>query len=222
MLEVVQLGCERDDRVLFSNLSFTLSRGELLQVEGANGAGKTTLLRILSGLSRDYQGEIRWNSAKHTSHFADFRLAAFYLGHKPAVKAELTPVENLQWRARLRNEQPDPDSQLSALEQVNLAGYEHLPCGQLSAGQHRRVALADLALSQTPLWILDEPFTAIDVYGVAWLESLLGLHTGRGGMVIFTSHQSLSSTVGQFRRVRLEDYRPTAFEEADYGQEALS
>ena len=221
MLEVVHLGCERDDRVLFSNLSFTLSRGELLQVEGANGAGKTTLLRILSGLSRDYRGEVRWNSAEHSSHFADFRLAAFYLGHKAAVKAELTPLENLQWRARLRNEQPDSNHLLLALEQVNLTGYEHVSCGQLSAGQHRRVALADLALSKTPLWILDEPFTAIDVYGVAWLESLLKLHTDRGGMVIFTSHQSLSSTMGQFRRIRLEDYQLSSIEPDDFERESL-
>ena len=207
MLKVVQLDCERDDRMLFSGLSFTLSQGEILQIEGANGAGKTTLLRILSGLSGDYRGEILWDSRKLASVYAEFRLASFYLGHKPAVKAELSPVENLQWRASLRNECIEQVNLIEALEQVNLAGYEHVPCGQLSAGQHRRVALADLALSQTALWILDEPFTAIDVSGVAWLEALLNKHVSRGGIVILTSHQNLANAEGWLRKIRLEDFQ---------------
>ena len=206
MLELVKLGCARDDRTLFRNLSVKLSPGELLQIEGANGSGKTTLLRVLAGLSGDYLGKIIWKDKKLSSVYADFRLSTFYFGHKPAVKAELTPVENIAWRASLRNEPYSQQQVLAALQQVSLNGYEDTPCGQLSAGQHRRVALADLFASQSSLWILDEPFTAIDFHGVAWLETLLASHVASGGMVIITSHQSLSKLSGSHRTLRLDDY----------------
>ncbi|WP_051786209.1 cytochrome c biogenesis heme-transporting ATPase CcmA [Endozoicomonas numazuensis] len=206
MLEVAKLRCERDDRVLFSNLSIQLSPGELLQIEGCNGAGKTTLLRVLAGLSGDYRGQVIWRGQKLSRVYADFRLSTFYFGHKPAVKTELTPVENILWRSSLRNESYSEQSVFSALEHVNLAGYEDIPCGQLSAGQHRRVALADLSLSTTPLWILDEPFTAIDVDGVAWLEQRLAQHISEGGAVVMTSHQSLSKLSDRVRKLRLEAF----------------
>lgn len=206
MLEVIDLGCERDDRILFENLPIQLSSGELLQVEGPNGAGKTTLLRILAGLSSDYQGELRWNGKKMSSVYAGFRLSTFYFGHRPAIKSELTPVENMRWRARLRNDHYTDSQIANALEQVDLAGYEDVMCGQLSAGQHRRVAFADLASCSAPLWILDEPFTAIDVKGVAWLEALIAHHVRGGGMVIITSHQKLSEMSGQIKKVSLAQY----------------
>ncbi|AMO57046.1 cytochrome c biogenesis heme-transporting ATPase CcmA [Endozoicomonas montiporae] len=208
MLELVDLGCIRDDRTLFQNLSARLSPGELLQIEGANGSGKTTLLRVLAGLSGDYQGRIVWKGQTLSSIYADFRLSTFYFGHKPAIKAGLTPIENILWRASLRNECPSEQQVIEALQQVSLHGYEDTPCGQLSAGQHRRVALADLFACQSSLWILDEPFTAIDVDGVVWLESLLARHVAEGGMVIITSHQRLSDLSGGIRRIRLDDYLP--------------
>lgn len=221
MLEVVKLGCERDERVLFADLALQLSPGELLQIEGANGAGKTTLLRILAGLSGDYQGDILWKQKKLSSVYADFRLSTFYFGHKPAVKTELTPVENILWRASLRNETYSEKQIYDTLAQVNLAGYEDVPCGQLSAGQHRRVALADLASCNCPLWILDEPFTAIDVHGVAWLEEVLARHVNRGGMVIITSHQSLSELSGKVRKIRLERFNgPLTDLQDDYDEAA--
>ena len=218
MLELVKLGCARDDRSLFRNLSVKLSPGELLQIEGANGSGKTTLLRVLAGLSGDYQGNIFWKGKKLSSVYADFRLSTFYFGHKSAVKAELTPVENIVWRASLRNEQYSQQQVFAALQQVSLNGYEDTPCGQLSAGQHRRVALADLFASQSSLWILDEPFTAIDFHGVAWLETQLASHVASGGMIIITSHQSLSELSGSHRTLRLDDYSfADAIEEAIEG-----
>ncbi len=206
MLEVKQLGCDRDDRSLFDDLSFCLESGELLQIEGRNGAGKTTLIRILSGLSNEYRGDIYWNSQPLAKVYADFRLACYFLGHRPGLKLELTPLENLVWRMQIANQSPSSDVLHEALERVQLGGYEDVPCEHLSAGQLRRVALAGLLASKARLWILDEPFTAIDVDGVAWLEVLLHEHVESGGMVIITSHQKLSDRSGKLRKIRLEDY----------------
>ena len=170
MLKVVNLGCERDDRTLFASLSFVLSPGETLQVEGHNGAGKTTLLRIIAGLSQDYQGDLFWANKCLAKGYAEFRLSSYFLGHRPGLKPELTPIENLTWRHQLSGRAESlPFSE--ALSQVNLQGYEDIPCHQLSAGQQRRVALAGLLTSGASLWILDEPFTAIDAEGTAWLET---------------------------------------------------
>lgn len=207
MLEVDCLGCERDDRPLFSELSFALSPGEILQIEGRNGAGKTTLLRIIAGLSVDYSGEIFWQSCPLVDVLAEFRLSCFFLGHKPGLKLELTPVENLRWRLQVANSYPQTLKILHALEQVQLAGYEDVPCSHLSAGQLRRVALAGLLASEACLWILDEPFTAIDASGVSWLEQRLLDHVEQGGMALVTSHQLLQITAGRLRKIALEDYQ---------------
>lgn len=207
MLEVDRLGCERDDRPLFSELSFSLSPGEILQIEGRNGAGKTTLLRIIAGLSVDYSGDIFWQSQPLTDVLAEFRLSCFFLGHKPGLKLELTPVENLRWRLQLANSYPQSKKLLDTLEQVQLSGYKDTPCSDLSAGQLRRVALAGLLASEACLWILDEPFTAIDVNGVRWLEQQLLAHVEQGGMALVTSHQSLQIISGQLRKIALEDYQ---------------
>ncbi len=177
-----------------------------MQIEGANGSGKTTLLRVLAGLSGDYRGDVLWGGNKLTSVYADFRLVTFYLGHKPAIKHELTPVENMRWRASLRNESRSEQQIITALNRVGLGAFADVPCGQLSAGQHRRVALADLSITDARLWILDEPFTAIDVHGVAWLETVLANHINSAGMVIMTSHQRLSDISGSVTSVRLADF----------------
>ncbi len=179
-----------------------------MQIEGANGSGKTTLLRVLSGLSADCHGDILWHGHKLASVYAHFRLTTFYLGHKPAIKHELTPVENMYWRAILRSETRNEHQIITALEQVGLGGFADVPCGHLSAGQHRRVALADLSITGAKLWILDEPFTAIDVHGVAWLESVLANHINSEGIVVMTSHQRLSAISGPVTSVRLADFPP--------------
>lgn len=179
LLVVQGLSLERGGRELFLELSFAIHPGQLVQIDGANGAGKTSLLRILAGLSRyGFSGRVE----RHTP--------LLYLGHQPAVKALLTPRENLNWhvagQARYNNEQIE-----GALASVGLYGYEDVPSNTLSAGQHRRVNLARLYLSQCPLWLLDEPFTAIDKTGVAELEKLMLRHVERGGAVVMTSHQVL-------------------------------
>lgn len=170
---------ERGGRELFRDLSFEIGTGQLWQIEGANGAGKTSLLRILCGLSRyGFEGQV------------ERFVPLLYLGHQSAVKALLTPRENLAYHVggegRYSSEQIE-----SALARVGLYGYEDVASHTLSAGQHRRVNLARLLLSESPLWLLDEPFTAIDKAGVDELQSLLAAHVEAGGAVVMTSHQAL-------------------------------
>lgn len=177
LLEVTQVAIERGDRRLLSDVDFRVSGGEIWQLVGANGVGKTSLLRGLAGVARlGVTGEIR-----HAGAF-------LYLGHASALKSSLSPVDNLRWH-------PASDVTASvgeiceALAAVNLAGYEYRPTGSLSAGQQRRVALARLLLSDAPLWLLDEPFTALDVAGCEWLEACVRRHVNAGGATVFTSHQ---------------------------------
>ena len=152
-----------------------------MQIEGANGAGKTSLLRILAGLSRyGYAGRVERHGPM------------LYLGHQSAVKAMLTPRENLAWHVSGESQYSGAAIE-AALEKVGLFGYEDVYSHALSAGQHRRVNLARLYLSTSPLWLLDEPFTAIDVEGVAALEALKVEHVKKGGAVVLTSHQALGT-----------------------------
>jgi len=179
LLAAYELCLERGGRELFRELAFAVLPGQLLQVDGPNGAGKTSLLRILAGLSRyGFTGRVERNAP------------LLYLGHQPAVKALLTPRENLAWHVAGEAAWDNPQIE-DALAKVGLYGYEDIPSHALSAGQHRRVNLARLYLSARPLWLLDEPFTAIDRGGVAELEALLVAHVERGGAVVMTSHQLL-------------------------------
>lgn len=202
LLKVEKLFCERDERVLFDDLTFEIGGGEIIQIEGANGSGKTTLLRILSGLSRNYEGDIYWRGEPLWSVREQFHRELLYFGHQPGVKALLTPQENLRWYAAL-HPALDPSRIDQALEQVGLGGFEDVPCHTLSAGQHRRVSLARLYLSAAALWILDEPFTAIDKRGVAAQETLIERHVAGGGSVVLTTHQDLQR-LGRVRTINLD------------------
>ncbi|MCB1644833.1 MAG: cytochrome c biogenesis heme-transporting ATPase CcmA [Pseudomonadales bacterium] len=181
MLNVRNLTCIRDERVLFENLSFSLGAGEALRVEGSNGTGKTTLLRILAGLYEDYEGEVDWA-------LDEFPL---YVGHKPGVKDLLTATENLTWLSALQEGQVAPDAVRAALAQVNLRGFEDVSCGSMSEGQRKRVNLARLYLTRASAWILDEPFSAIDVSGIAALEERMNDHVLAGGLLLLITHQQL-------------------------------
>lgn len=207
LLQVVDLFCERDDRVLFEHLSFNVFPGEILQVEGQNGSGKTTLLRILSGLSRHYEGDILWRGTSVTDSADVFRRELLYFGHQAGVKAVLTPEENLAWYAAL-DSGIDLKQIPKALHAVGLKGFEDVPCHMLSAGQNRRVSLARLYISRAPLWILDEPFTAIDKKGVATKEALLLEHASRGGTVLLTTHHELDLS-RHVRRINLDELSGT-------------
>ncbi|GAB2780027.1 cytochrome c biogenesis heme-transporting ATPase CcmA [Halomonas shantousis] len=201
-LETRKLGCERDDRWLFRDLDITVGGGEIVRIEGPNGSGKTTLLKILSGQLGDHEGELFWQGRPMRKARGDFLGNLLYLGHAPGIKAALTPLENLAWYQALAGERGDEAARFAALAGVGLRGFEDMPVQQLSAGQQRRVALARLDLIPRPLWILDEPFTAIDKDGVAALEQRLLRHAREGGSVLLTTHHDLAP-LGDIRRVGL-------------------
>lgn len=200
-LSAHNVSCERDDRLLFEGLSLAVTKGDLIQLVGPNGAGKTTLLRLMAGLNQDFEGEVRWCDENIQHCFQEYARQRLYIGHLSAIKKVLTPLENLRWFVSSWPEVKEDDL-WQALEEVTLAGYEDVPCQQLSAGQQRRVALARLLVTPTPLWILDEPFTALDKAGVAWLENQLARHVEQGGSVLITSHHALSD-IPALRQIEL-------------------
>lgn len=191
LLEVRALTCERADRLLFRDLEFTLDNGQALQVKGGNGSGKTTLLRIICGLNDSFAGEMYSRGEALAANWDAFHSSLLYIGHRVAVNHVLTPLENLRWSCRL-HDPADDDGIREALDQMDLAGYEDSPCYSLSAGQQQRVSLARLLLSSAKLWILDEPFTTLDVDGVALLENLVARHASDGGAVLITTHHKLA------------------------------
>lgn len=207
LLQVENLFCERDERILFEDLNFTLNAGEVIQIEGQNGSGKTTLLRILSGLSSNFEGDIYWQDQPISEVRDQFLGDLLYFGHHPGVKAILTPEENLRWYAAM-HPCSDESKIALALDKVGLSGFEDVPCHTLSAGQNRRVSLARLYLSHARLWILDEPFTAIDKRGVAEKERLILSHAEQGGSVILTTHHELGVRE-HVRRLNLDELAGT-------------
>lgn len=191
LLRVQSLFCERDERVLFSGLTFSLQAGQLMQVLGSNGSGKTTLMRIVCGLNDAYEGDIFWRGAPVHQQRENFLASLLYIGHRVGVNRVLTPRENLHWSASLHTPVAASDID-AALARVGLKAYEDIPCRNLSAGQNQRVSLARLLISPATLWILDEPFTTLDVYGVRELELLLAEHIAQGGAVLVTTHHRLN------------------------------
>jgi heme exporter protein A len=194
MLEVQDLYCERQRRILFDNLSFTVQPGQLLQIKGRNGSGKTTLLKVLTGLYEDYSGEVSWGLESWP----------LFVSHKPGVKDQLTARENLKWLADLYQGGASNDAIESALAAVGLSGFEDSYCGAMSEGQRKRVNLARLFILRSPAWILDEPLSAIDVDGVKLIEERIADHLDEDGIVILTSHQALE--VGrEIRQLNISD-----------------
>jgi heme exporter protein A len=190
MLEAAELECERGARILFRAVSFVLAPGELLRVAGANGSGKTSLLRILCGLTRPSAGEVRWNGQPIARLKEEYTRELVYIGHAPAVKDDLTPRENLEVSCRLAGQATSSPALAAALERLRVPD---LPVRKLSQGQRRRAALARLLLSEAPLWLLDEPFAALDAEGISVLDGLLGKQLDRGGAVVYTTHQDVGT-----------------------------
>ena len=191
ILKAEQLFCERDDRVLFRELSFSARAGEVIQIKGSNGSGKTTLLRVICGLNDNYHGALKWFNEPIEDNQDDFYSSLIYLGHQVGVNKVLTPVENLRWSVGLR-ENVTSESIYQALAEIGLRGFEDSQCFSLSAGQQQRVSLSKLLLGTAIIWILDEPFTTLDVDGVQLLEKLLDDHARKGGVALVTTHHELS------------------------------
>jgi heme exporter protein A len=187
VLEAVDLECRRGGRTLFRELSFALKGGELLRVAGANGSGKTSLLRVLCGLLSPQSGEVRWKGAPIRDLREEYSRELAYLGHAAALKDDLTPAENLGVAASLSGIDASPGEIRKALSGLQVP---ELPVRKLSQGQKRRAALARLALSaRAPLWLLDEPFSALDAEGIELLKGLIRGHVESGGIVVYSTHQ---------------------------------
>lgn len=210
MLEANQLACVRGDRPLFTGISFRLAAGHALNVAGANGAGKTSLLRILCGLSAPAEGEVRWKGERIGRLREEFFRDLIYVGHAAAVKDDLSALENLSTAAHIAGSPIGEAQALAALAAMGLAGREDLPARVLSQGQRRRVVLARLLLAARPtLWVLDEPFNALDRQAVGHLQRTMDDHLNAGGMLIYTTHQEISVGSGATTRLDLDrDGRP--------------
>ncbi|QIM62625.1 heme ABC transporter ATP-binding protein CcmA [Pasteurellaceae bacterium Orientalotternb1] len=192
-LVLENIACERGETRLFEGCNLTIESGQWWQIEGHNGIGKTSLLRILAGLAVAAEGQVLWNGVPIQKQREAYYEDLFYLGHHAGIKPELTAWENLRFFQKIQGLPLSDEDLWNALGKVSLIGREDLPCSHLSAGQQRRVALAKLWLTQATLWILDEPFTAIDKKGVAELNAHIEQHCEQGGIVIFTSHQTAES-----------------------------
>jgi len=192
VFEIKDLSCQKGFNLLFKNINFTAKESDIVQVKGANGKGKTSLLRILSGLSEPDSGQISFNDSFSDSD--EYQKDILYLGHNPAISVDLTVIENLEYLRSLNNTDLNFQS-LYALKKLGLANFQNEFCLNLSAGQKRRVILSMLVLSKSKIWLLDEPFTALDSLGIELIENLIKHHCDNGGVCFFTSHQASSLNV---------------------------
>ena len=202
-LEVKNLTCTRGDRELFTDLSFKLEAKQLMRLEGTNGSGKTTLLRTLCGLFMADQGEILWEGVAIKKQDEAYRKELLYLGHQNGIKADLSAFENLKLNCLMSGINVYQEQLMAALDSIGLFAFEDFPVRTLSQGQKRRVALAKLLLSNAKLWILDEPFVALDAAAVEQLQSIIAKHVESGGVVILTTHQEVPLTSGELISVSL-------------------
>ncbi|WP_217425414.1 cytochrome c biogenesis heme-transporting ATPase CcmA [Polynucleobacter tropicus] len=196
-LSVRSLTCVRGERTLFTNLDLQVTSGEWLHIRGENGIGKTSLLRILAGLSKPATGEILWGNQSIFEDPSQYHRDLLFLGHRDSLKEDLTAFENLSIATALDGVAVSDKEILQSLHRFGLRGREELPVNCLSAGQKRRVLLARLLLRKAKLWILDEPFNALDVNAVEMLSKLIAEHIANDGIAILTSHQTISIAGGR-------------------------
>lgn len=195
-LVLQNLSCGRGERALFRDLDLTLAGGRAVRILGANGAGKTTLLRTVAGLQAPLAGQVAWHGARHASDPEPPRLCddLCFITHENALNGALTPVENLDMLMRLSCRRTQADTIRATLAELGLDRVAERPCERLSAGQKRRVSLARLWLTHAPLWLLDEPASALDVAARAALCVRIDAQVAAGGMVLFTTHEELPLT----------------------------
>lgn len=201
-LSVSQLSCHRGDRTLFANIGFSVSAGQALHLAGPNGSGKTTLLRTLAGLTEAAEGTIRLNGTPTTELGDEYRSQLAYVGHLNGLQPELNIKENLRYQAALAYGASDTQIE-DAIRRVALTSRAHLQTKLLSQGQKRRAALARLFLGHQPIWLLDEPVTALDVESIATITATMTAHLDNGGILIYTSHQALALGADRVRKVEL-------------------
>ena len=196
-LRAEELTCIKGAHTLFTGLALQVSAGEWLHVRGQNGVGKTSLLRLLSGFAKPAIGKIFWNEQSIFADPSEYHRNLLFLGHRDSLKEDLTALENLAIATALDGSAVSEGEILLALHRFGLRGREDLPIHCLSAGQKRRVLLARLLLRKAKLWILDEPFNALDVRAIEMLSELIGEHIAGGGMAIMTSHQEIPMPNGR-------------------------
>lgn len=189
MLQVTNLGFDYSQSPLLKQVDFNVPMGKLLHLRGKNGSGKTTLLKLIAGLFLPSEGGIYFQGKPIEQNKANYHRNLCYIGHKPGINHALTLRENCHFDLQRRRRQSIDWMQL--MKALSLTGLEDTLCGRLSAGQRRRVALIRLCLSDAKLWLLDEPFVALDVSAIAILTQMLHQHLSSGGGVIMTSHQPI-------------------------------
>lgn len=192
VISVTNLSIIKRDRLLFENLNFALVQGGLLYVKGQNGAGKTSLLRVLAGLVEADCGNVYFSGQNIQDCRENYHQYLVYFGHKLGINQTLSAVENLQYWCKQHQVDISIDTIFSTLSELNLVGLEDIPVANLSAGQQRRVALARFWFKEgAKLWILDEPFTALDTQGIDLISKQITKFLSIGGSVVMTSHQAL-------------------------------
>nr|WP_261592225.1 MULTISPECIES: cytochrome c biogenesis heme-transporting ATPase CcmA [unclassified Pseudoalteromonas] len=203
MLEIKSVTCTKQERCLFESLSFFLGAGEILQIEGPNGAGKTSLLRIIAGFARPDEGEIFFDTKPISQYYDEFAAQLLFIGHKSGVNGQLSAYENVCHWLQVHGYKVDEQA-YELLSKLGLVGLEDAPVRTLSAGQQRRVALVRLWLNDAKLWVLDEPFTALDKKGVILLQGQFAKHLAKGGSILLTTHQDLTTHFDALKTLVLE------------------
>ncbi len=205
LLSALELECRRGRRRLFSDLAFDLGAGQMLQVSGRNGSGKSTLLRSLCGLTRPERGRVSWRGLSIRANRDAFNADLMYLGHAAALKDDLTAHENLLAALDVAGRACSARAAAAVLDELGLASCAALPARLLSQGQRRRVALARLWLSPgVPLWVLDEPFVALDAGAAEALRKLLATHLENAGILVLTTHQEIDVAPERTQHLRLD------------------
>lgn len=203
LLEGVDLAALRGDRLIFTHVDFNVSPGKVLTLTGRNGAGKSTLMRMIAGFIRPFAGEVLWRGDSALRQREAFAAEFVYAGHKDGLKTALTAAENLDMTARLTGARTV--APVEALDRFGIADLADLPVGYMSAGQRRRVALGRLVMADAPLWLLDEPLTAIDAATIRVLGDVLQTHLDQGGLIVAATHAPLPGIDGDVLEITAPD-----------------